>query len=328
MPSPFTFTPRIINLVAAISEKIGEANAYHFDKLPASIGRSNRIRSIQSSLAIDGCVLSTDQIGSIQESGQSKGPAKGILDAKNALEVYDKLDQFHSTKLSSFQRAHRLMMAGLMEAPGKLRTRHVESIDRGKPAYSVLDGNMVKRFILSLFEYLKNSDDPVLIKSCVFHYELDFIHPFAAGNGRLGRLWQMIILREQYPVMECLPVEAILYRDQERYFEALNKGGFPGSSTDFIEFILGAILESMGELLSGRVTSLTAVGRMERFRSEIGNRFFSRKEYLGKYKEISTATASRDLQYGVNTELLQRTGHKRNSIYRFVSGDHRIPLER
>lgn len=140
-------------IVASIAEKIGEANAYHFDKPPENIKKLNRIRSIQSSLGLDGCVLSTDQISAISERGQPNGAAQGIQDAKNALDVYDRLDQFHSTKLSSLLRANKLMMAGLTESPGKLRAKQVEMMDKDRPAYTVLDGKMVKQFIFSLFEY-------------------------------------------------------------------------------------------------------------------------------------------------------------------------------
>jgi Fic family protein len=317
MRSPFTFTPQIVDLVAAISEKIGEADANHLIMLPAELRKSNRIRTIQATLGIDGRFLSADQIGAIIENKPTICPAEDMLEIRNALDVYYRLHQFGATKLSSLIRAHRLMMAERTKSPGMLRTRHVEMLDKDKPWYAILDAREARQFLTSLFEYLRNSTDPPLIKGCVFHYEFDLIHPFAEGNGRLGRLWQTIILMEHYPLMEFLPVETILWREKDRYFATLNKADFLGTSTSFIEFMLEAILESLKELLSGRFLAPTAAHRLERFKAEIGNRPFARKEYLGTYKNISTATASRDLRDGVKKEILTRTGDKRNTSYRF-----------
>ena len=319
MQSPYSITPLIIDLVAAISEKIGEANANHLDRPPAGLRESNRIKTVQATLGIEGSVLSTDQIRAIIENKPVNGPAKCILEVKNTLEAYNRLDQFKATSLSSLLRAHKLMMAGLIDSPGKLRARHRQITGEERPAYAALEGKMVKPFLLSLFEYLRNSRDLILIKSCLFHYELDSIQPFTVGNGRIGRLWQTIILREHYAVFEFLPVETIIWREKDRYFEMLNKNNFPGKSTGFIEFMLGAMLESLKELLSGRFLSLNATERIERYRAEIGDQPFSRKGYLGKYKNISTATASRDLRDGVKRKILERTGDKRNASYRFVS---------
>jgi Fic family protein len=210
-------------------------------------------------------------------------------------------------------------MAGLMESPGKFRTRYVGVVKGDELRHLVPDGEMVKPLIVGLLEYLKNSKDIALIKSCVFHYDLEFIHPFMDGNGRMGRLWQTVILMEHYPVFEFLPVEGIIKRKQDRYYKVLSASDLSGKSTIFIEFMLGVILESLEELLSGRAPILNAMERIERFRADIGTRFFSRKDYLRKYKDISQATASRDLRNGVERKILERTGDKRNANYRFIS---------
>lgn len=319
MQSPYAITPLILELVAAISEKIGEAKANHLDRLPRELRESNRIKAIQSTLAMEGHVLSTDQISAIVENKPVNGPAKGITEAKNAVAVYNRLDQFHSTRLSALMRAHKLMMAGLMEAPGKLRSGHHHITDTDMPEAAVLEGKLVKPFLLSLFEYLEKSEDLALIKSCVFHYEIDAIQPFTAGNGRMARLWQTVILREHYSIFGFLAVEEIIWREQIRYFKALNKDDFLGTSTSFIEFMLGAILESLEGLLSGRMPVLGAMDRMEMFRAEITTRSFARLDYLRKYNDISQATASRDLRQGVEKKILKKTGDKHNAVYRFVS---------
>lgn len=319
MLSPYTVTPPIIELIAAISEKIGEANANHLDRPPAGLRESNRIKTVQGTLGIEGNFVSTDQIRAVMENKSVDGPPKSILEVKNILETYNRLDQLNPTSLSSLLRAHQLMMAGLIDSPGRLRARHRQITGEERPVYSALEGKMVKPFLSSLFGYLENSRDLPLIKSCVFHYELQSIQPFTVGNGRIGRFWQTIILRKHYSVFEFLPVETIMWRQKDRYFETLNRNNFLGKSTSFIEFMLGAILETLKELLSGRFLALNATERIERYRAEIGNRAFSRKEYLGKYKHISTATASRDLRDGVKGKILKKTGDKRNASYQFVS---------
>jgi Fic family protein len=319
MLRPFTITPAILALVAAISEKIGEVNANHLDMPPAVWRKSNRLRTIQSFLEVGSTTtLSTDQIADILANKQVFVPPGSILAVKNADAVYGGLHGFKPASLPSFLRAHKLMMAGLMESPGKIRTKLIgfvrgEGIMRFAP-----EGRIVRQLTVALFKYLKNSGDMALIKSCVFQYELEFIHPFMDGNGRLGRFWKTVILMEQYPVFEFLPVESIIKSRDKSYNRALYPPDGSRRSTEFIEFMLGVILESLEELLSGRIHSLTAMERIERFGAEIGTRSFARKEYLKKYQDISPATASRDLREGVAQKKLEKAGDKRVTIYRFI----------
>lgn len=319
MQPPYSITPVILELVAAISERIGQVNAGHLDRPPAELRKSNRIKTIQSSLEIEGNILSTEQITAIVEDKRVIGPSKDILEVKNAIVVYDRLHEFKSTSLTSFLTAHKLLMTGLVDSPGKFRTRYVGIVKGDELRHLAPDGEMVKPLIVGLLEYLKNSKDIALIKSCVFHYELEFIHPFMDGNGRLGRLWQTVILMKHYPIFEFLPVESIIKKRQSSYYKVLGVADRSGKSTVFIEFMLGVILESLEELLSGRMPSLTVIERIERFRAEIGTRPFVRKEYLQKYKDISPATASRDLREGVAKKVLKKAGDKRMTNYRFIS---------
>jgi Fic family protein len=317
MQHRFTITPAILALVSAISERIGKVNAFHLDKPPAVWRKLSRIRAIQSSLEVDGTTLSTDQIGDVLENNQVLGPPGSIVAAKNAIAVYDRIHGFRPASLPSFQRAHKLMMAGLTESPGKVRTKLIRYM-RGDKMYFAPDGKIVRQLTVSLFRYLKNSRDIALIKSCVFQYELEFIYPFVDGNGRLGRLWQTVILMEQYPVFEFLPVESIIKRRLSTYYNTVCSPGGSGDSTDFIEFMLGVILESLEELLSNRIHPLTAMERIERLRADFGSRPFVRKEYLNKYKDISSATASRDLREAVAQKRLEKAGDKRVTNYNFV----------
>lgn len=151
----------------------------------------------------------------------------------------------------------------------------------------------------------------------VFHYEMEFIHPFIDGNGRMGRLWQTLILKDAYPVFEFLPIESLIKERQEQYYESLGKSDNTGESTVFIEYMLEIILESLQELLSIQNVSLTNVDRIILFKSIVKNDFFTRKAYLNNFREISSATASRDLKFAVENGLIEKMGDKNTTRYRY-----------
>lgn len=317
-PPPYTITSKILQLVASISEKIGEVNATHLSRPPAELRKTNRIKTIQSSLEIEGNTLSLEQITAILENKRVLGPKKDILEVRNAIFAYESIDQFKSDRLQSLLKAHKLLMNGLIESPGKIRSKGVGIVKGSKIAHVAPGGQMVKPLLNDLLKYLKSSKDLTLIKSCVFHYEFEFIHPFLDGNGRLGRLWQTLILKEKYPVFEFIPVETIIKKRQELYYKALSTADKAGNSTVFIEFMLGIILDSLEDLLSTQNSALTDVDRLNLFKTFIANGSFTRKDYLRNYKEISAATASRDLREGVERGFLEKSGDKRNTTYRFV----------
>ncbi len=160
-------------------------------------------------------------------------------------------------------------MKGLVAYPGKLRTTNVGIIKGSKVEHIAPGGSMVKGLMKDLFAYLKKDKDLILIKSCVFHYEFEFIHPFTDGNGRMGRLWQTLILMQQYPVFEYLPVEALIKQKQAEYYHTLSESDNTGNSTPFIEFMLGIILESLQELLQSQNKTLYTEDRIFLFKEKI-----------------------------------------------------------
>jgi Fic family protein len=317
MKPPYTITGTILKLVASISEKIGEVNSAHLNRPPTELRRENRIKTIHSSLEIEGNTLTIEQITAIVENKRVIGPKKDILEVKNAIAVYDYLDKLNPYDFNSFCEAHGILMNGLIESAGRLRSKSVGIVKGADIAHIAPPSEMLKPLMNDLFDYLKNEDDLVLIKSCVFHYEMEFIHPFIDGNGRMGRLWQTLLLKESYPVFEYLPIETIIKERQVQYYESLGKSDNTGESTVFIEFMLQIILESLDDLLNIQNVSLSNIDRIHLFEPIVKNAFFTRKEYLKNFREISSATASRDLKFAVENGLIDKFGDKNKTNYRF-----------
>ncbi len=317
MKPPYSITGKILKLVATISEKIGEINSAHLSKPPTELRKKNRIKTIHSSLEIEGNTLTIEQITAIVENKRVVGPQKDILEVKNAIEVYEYIDKLDPYSFDSFCEAHGILMNGLIDSAGKLRNKSVGIVKGEEVAHVAPSSEMLKPLMLDLFDYVKNDDDLALIKSCVFHYEMEFIHPFIDGNGRMGRLWQTLILKAAYPVFEYLPIESLIKEQQEQYYESLGKSDNSGESTVFIEFMLNIILESLEDLLNTQNVSLTNADRLNLFKSIIKNDYFTRKEYLKNFREISSATASRDLKFAVDNKIIEKIGDKNTTRYRY-----------
>ena len=178
---------------------------------------------------------------------------------------------------------------------------------------------MVLGLLRDLFAFIKNDTSLLLIKSCVFHYEFEFIHPFLDGNGRIGRLWQTLLLIELHPVFETLPVESIIKAQQQGYYKALGQSDKLGQSTPFIAFMLQCIDFSLGEFLTSQNRTLNQQERIRLFCGQSRLTSFRRKDYLNEYKYISQATASRDLKWALDQGLIAKTGDKRNTTYTIVN---------
>ena len=317
MKPPYQITDNILQLVASISEKLGEVNAIHLHKPPTELRKKNRIKTIQSSLEIEGNTLTEEQITALLENKRVIAPQKDILEVQNVIKVYDQLQKFNPNSTKDLEKAHGVLMKGLIDNAGKLRTKNVGIVKGSKVKHVAPDGGMVNGLMNDLFSYLKSDKDILLIKSCVFHYEFEFIHPFIDGNGRMGRLWQTLILMQKYPVFEFLPVESLIKENQEEYYKVLEQSDNIGQSTLFIEWMLNIILQALENLLKTQNRTLTANDRIELFKDKISQREFSRKDYLQNFKEISQATASRDLKWAVEKGILEKSGDKRLTKYQF-----------
>lgn len=317
MKPPYTITDTILALIASISEKIGEINASHLYKPATELRKKNRIKTIQSSLEIEGNTLTIEQITALLENKRVIAPKKDIVEVQNAIKVYEQLFQFNPYQLKDLEKAHGVLMNGLIDNAGKLRTTNVGIVKGSKVEHIAPSGTMVNGLMKDLFEYLKKDKDLILIKSCVFHYEFEFIHPFIDGNGRMGRLWQTLILMQQYLVFEFLPMEHLIKLRQQEYYDALSLSDKKGNSTPFIEFMLGIILNALEELLQSQNKTLRTEDRITLYKEKIGTKAFTRKDYLQNFKNISAPTASRDLAWAVEQNLLRRSGDKSMAVYKF-----------
>ena len=313
---PYDITPKILKLCTGIAQKIGEVNAAFLVKPTTKLRKQNQIKTIHSSLKIEGNTLSEHQITALIEGKRILGPQKDILEVQNAIEVYDQIEAFNPRSEKSFLLAHNMLMKELLPFAGQYRKKGVGIVKGNKVEHMAPPANLVPNQMKSLFAYLKKSEEIALIKSCVFHYEMEFIHPFSDGNGRMGRLWQSVILSEEHPLFYFLPFETLVAANQEAYYKALSLSDKHGKSTIFIEFMLGIINAALEHKLAS--TKSVQWSQEERLQFFIANRSgnFKRADYLEAFKHLSTATASRDLKKGIELGLFSKTGEKNKTVYR------------
>lgn len=243
---PFEITNNIIDSVAEIAELVGRLTMTNQLSNNPTLRRSNRIRTIHGSLAIEQNTLSLEQVTAVLNGKHVLAPPKDIAEVKNAYEIYERLDELDPYSVDDLLTAHGVMTRGLVEESGMFRTRPVGVVDQeGRVLHFGTLPLYVPDLVMELLDWVKNSDVHMLIRSCVFHYEFELIHPFADGNGRLGRLWHTLLLSKWNPAFAWLPVESIIHDRQEEYYAAINASNDEGDSTVFIEFMLSAIKASL-----------------------------------------------------------------------------------
>ena len=262
---PFEITNQIIDYVAEIAELIGRLNAAHLLSTNPTLRRANRIRTIHGSLAIEQNTLSLEQVTAVLNGKQVLASPKDIAEVKNAYEIYEWLEELNPYSVDDLLTAHGIMTRGLMEESGVFRTRPVGVVDsEGHVLHFGTLPQYVPDLVMELLDWVKTSEVHMLIRSCVFHYEFELIHPFADGNGRVGRLWHTLLLSKWNPAFAWLPVESIIHDRQQEYYDAINASNDAGESTVFIEFILSAIKAALmdainmsNEMSDGKVYKIT-----------------------------------------------------------------------
>ena len=248
---PFEITNAMIDHVAEIAELVGRLTSTNQLSTNPTLRRTNRIRTIHGSLAIEQNTLTLEQVTAVLNGKQVLAPPKDIAEVKNAYEIYERLEELDPYSVDDLLTAHGIMMRGLVEESGVFRSRPVGVVDQaGHVLHFGTLPQYVPDLVMELLDWAKNSDIHMLIRSCVFHYELELIHPFADGNGRIGRLWHTLLLSKWNPAFAWLPVESIIHDRQQEYYEAINASNNAGESTVFIEFMLSAIKASLMDAIN------------------------------------------------------------------------------
>lgn len=242
---PFQVSAAAIRMIAEIVALL-ERYAVRMDRSGAlKLRRVNRVRTIQATLAIEGNGLSEEQVSEILDGKRVAGPLREIQEVRNAIAVYDAAQTFDPFSISDLLKAHGMMMAALSDEAGAFRKGGAGVVRGEEVIHMAPPANRVPELMRDLFAWLRTSEDHPLIQSCVFHYELEFIHPFADGNGRMGRLWQSVILGKWHPAFRQLPVETMVFANQARYYQAINESSAANDSGIFLEFMLGEILRAL-----------------------------------------------------------------------------------
>ncbi|MDD3127226.1 MAG: Fic family protein [Candidatus Izemoplasmatales bacterium] len=248
---PFTITNAMLNYSISISQKIEKIFSYQSLKRMPTLRRNNRIKSIHSSLAIEANSLSLDQVRDVIDGHSIIGPQKEISEVKDACEAYEMINKYDGFEEKDLLKAHGIIARSIDEEYGRYRNHPEGVIDgQGNVIHIAPSEKMVPSLMGNLFDWLKkDKDTALLIKSCVFHYELIFIHPFGDGNGRMARLWQNVLLMKWNNLFEYIPIESRIYKYQNDYYESIDKSNKSGNSNLFIEFMLKMIDETIGEVL-------------------------------------------------------------------------------
>lgn len=243
---PFEITNAMIGYVAEIAELVGKLTSSNQLSGNPTLRRANRIRTIHGSLAIEQNTLSLEQVTAVLNGKQVLAPPKDIAEVKNTYEIYERLDELNPYSVDDLLTAHGIMTRGLVDESGMFRTRPVGVVNQeGHVLHFGTLPQYVPDLVMELLNWAKNSDVHMLIRSCVFHYEFELIHPFADGNGRIGRLWHTLLLSKWNSAFAWLPVESIIHDRQQEYYAAINASNDAGESTIFVEFMLSAIKASL-----------------------------------------------------------------------------------
>ena len=244
---PYRITPGILHSIEQIGEALGNLRAHSDSAILPILRRGNRIKTIQASLAIEGNTLSLEQVTAVIAGKRVLAPPREIQEVRNAFAAYEELPNWSTYSRKDLLAAHGIMMAGLVDENGCFRSGKVGIQQGEKIVHIAPPAKRVPALMDDLLAWLEKTDEHPLVASCVFHYEFEFIHPFQDGNGRMGRLWQTLILSHWKPIFALLPVETIIRDRQQDYYAALGQSDQTADATAFIEFMLGAILRAIEE---------------------------------------------------------------------------------
>lgn len=241
---PYTITSKILKLTSDIVEVMTEIKQFENKLSTPKLRKKNRVKSITGSLQIEGNTFTEEKVTAMIEGKQVLGSVKEIAEVEGAIKAYENLDNYNFKNVNDLLNAHQLMMNNLMTDAGRFRKSNVGIMGKDGVSHVAPPAIRVKELMENLFDWLNTTDEHLLVASCIFHYEFEFIHPFSDGNGRIGRLWQTVILKAYKDLFGYIPVESIVKENQQEYYDALEQSGSDGECTVFIEFMLNVILKT------------------------------------------------------------------------------------
>ena len=316
---PFEITNQIIDYVAEIAELVGRLTASPLLSTNPTLRRANRIRTIHGSLAIEQNTLSLEQVTAVLNGKHVLASPKDIAEVKNAYEIYERLDELNPYSVDDLLTAHGIMTRGLVEESGVFRSRPVGVVDsEGHVLHFGTLPQYVPDLVMELLDWTKTSGVHMLIRSCVFHYELELIHPFADGNGRVGRLWHTLLLSKWNPAFAWLPVESMIHDRQEAYYAAINASNDAVESTVFVEFMLSAIKASLMDatnMSDGKID--TATLRWNKIQEYLKTHDYIMNADVRELCGVSAATANRILASFVEVCKLRKYREGGHWAYKF-----------
>ena len=242
----FTPTDKTLRIVMEIAAAIERYKIAMEGPKGVRLRKLNRVKTIRGTTAIEGNTLTEEDVTAIIEGKRIIGPKREIEEVKGAFAAYSKIEEYEPCKASSLLKAHGLMVRGLVEHPGKWRDCNVGVFNaRGEAMHYAPPWDHVPLLMKDLFAWLKRSKDAPLVQSCIFHFIFETIHPFADGNGRMGRLWQSVILGRWNKMFHSLPIENMVYCHQKRYYQMLHAAQKTSDATRFVDFMLDMILRTL-----------------------------------------------------------------------------------
>ena len=306
---PFEINERIMADVIEIAELVGRVSVTDKISMNPTLRRTNRIQTIYSSLAIEQNTLDIEQVTAILSGKRVIAPPKDIAEVQNAYEIYDNMDKLNPYSIDDLLKAHSVMERGLLNEAGEFRSRPVGVADsEGNILHFGTLPQYVPKLVQELLEWTEKSEIHLLIKSCVFHYEFELIHPFADGNGRMGRLWHTLLLSKWNPIFAWLPIESIIHDNQSEYYNAINVSNNNGNSTVFIEFMLSVIKQALQESINDKPknTSSKSDLRWNKINDYLETHEYILNSDVQKLLGVSSATATRILVGFMKDDKLKR----------------------
>lgn len=316
---PFTLSPEILGLCEDIHRRVGAIDALSGATPRVQLRRRSLVRTVQATVAIEGGTFDEAHVTALLEGRRVAGSRSAIAEVANALRAYEAARRWQPGRAKHLLAAHAVLLKGLTEEAGRFRRGGVGILQGDRVAHVAPPAGRVPELVENLLDFVaRDREVSLLLRAALCHYELEFIHPFADGNGRMGRLWQHRIHLELHPAFAHVPVEATVRDRQRGYYAALGASDRSGDAAPFLAFSLRATRDALEEFAAElRPEPATATTRLARARAHFGSATFARGDYARLFPAMSLPTASRDLRKGVDEGDLEREGRQATARYRF-----------